>query len=243
MTCQDARRLFDAYADGELDLVHTVAIDEHIGVCRECRQKSTAYADLHRAMQQPELYWQPPDDLIRRVRAVVIPGRIIGGRRALLSGLAAAASIALVFGVLSVRRAPDDALAQEVVSSHVRSLMAAHLFDVASSDQHTVKPWFSGRLDYAPAVRDLREWGYPLAGGRLDYIDGRSVAALVYMHRQHRINLFTWPSESADSAPRALSRNGYNIIHWTHARMTNWVVSDLNAGDLGDFVRQLEATP
>jgi anti-sigma factor RsiW len=139
-------------------------------------------------------------------------------------------------------RTGGDVLAEQVVSSHIRSLMANHLSDVLSSDQHTVKPWFSGRLDFAPVVKNLSGVGFPLMGGRLDYLDNRAVAALVYKHRQHTINLFLWPSSTSDVSPRVSSSKGFNIVHWTQARMTYWAVSDLNAAELTEFARDLRTT-
>ena len=131
-------------------------------------------------------------------------------------------------------------MAQEVTDRHVHSLMAHHLTDVESSNRHQVKPWFNGRIDFAPEVRDLSDHGFPLAGGRLDYIDHRSAAALVYHRALHPINLFIWPSSHPGSrSPRPLSRQGYHLIHWSQGDMTYWAVSDLNERDLMNFIELL----
>jgi anti-sigma factor RsiW len=132
-----------------------------------------------------------------------------------------------------------ESLQQDVVASHVRSLQMEHITDVASSDQHTVKPWFLGKLDYSPPVEDFAAEGFPLIGGRLDYVSHRVAAALVYRHAQHPINLFILPSREAESAPRASADSGYNVLHWTKDGMTFWAISDLNAAELGDFAKLL----
>jgi anti-sigma factor RsiW len=150
----------------------------------------------------------------------------------------------LIFGAVlfQTARRPgiSGVLADQVVSSHIRSLMANHLTDVISSDQHTVKPWFSGKLDFAPVVKDLSSKGFQLVGGRLDYIADRPVAALVYKRRQHSINLFVWPSPQADSSPHTMTIKGYDVVNWTQGHMAYWAVSDLNAAELNDFAHHMQ---
>ena len=154
------------------------------------------------------------------------------------TGLAAAAAIALVAvgsWQLGASHAAAGALEQEVLASHVRSLMPGHLSDVISTDQHTVKPWFNGRLDFSPPVHDFAGRGYPLLGGRLDYVGGRPVAALAYGRRRHIVSVYVWPSDHAAPVVAGPDRNGYHLIHWATPVFTWWVVSDIGAAELSDF--------
>jgi len=139
------------------------------------------------------------------------------------------------------RPSSSERIADDIASAHIRSLMPGHLTDVPSSEQHTVKPWFAGKLDFSPAVVDLSGEGFPLVGGRLDYAAGRPVAALVYRRQAHLINLFVWPSSStSEVAATADVRQGYNLLHWARGQTNYWVISDLNAAELGQFARLVQ---
>jgi len=158
-------------------------------------------------------------------------------------GSAFACGLLAVLAFLLVNPLPaDDPVVREVVASHVRSLMVAHLSDVASTDQHTVKPWFNGKLDFSPPVEDLAASGFPLAGGRLDYVNQRPVAALIYHRHQHTINVFVWPASGpVVQKPTRLSRQGYNLESWRKDGMQFWAVSDLNDRELTEFASLLGA--
>jgi anti-sigma factor RsiW len=181
-----------------------------------------------------ELRFHPPAP-----RARVRPPLLFAGAAALAT--AACITICLLSFQLGRVSQADDTLANEVVSSHVRSLMASHLSDVISTDQHTVKPWFEGKLDFGPVVKDFAAQNFALTGGRLDYIGERAVAALVYKHGKHFVNVFEWPAPGGDSAPKLRSQRGFQIFSWQKNGLVFWLVSDVNAADLQEFAGMLAA--
>jgi anti-sigma factor RsiW len=240
VSCQSMHDLLHAYTDGELDLVHTLEMEQHLDGCPACVRACDEIRALRAALQAGLPRFELPGTLQPRVRAALRQGE----RRSRLPRLAAlAASLAvLALGLAAaflLYQSPStrDRLVQEVISSHIRSQMAEHLLDVPSSDRHTVKPWFQGKLDFSPTVPDLSADGFVLAGGRLDYLNGRTVAALVYRRRQHVINLLTWPTKDADMRPQSESRQGYHVVHLRQGGTSWWAVSDLNAEELMEFAR------
>jgi anti-sigma factor RsiW len=250
LDCRETQTLIHGYVDGELDLIKSLEIEQHIQECSGCAQTHTSLQAVRVAIQGSSLYFQTPPGLAQRIQSSV--RRATQEERAPRARpwrlLAVAASLALImaagWGLVRVlpARSADELLTQELVASHVRSqMLPSHRFDVASSDPHTVKPWFEGKLDFSPAVTDLAGQGFPLIGGRLDYLHNRPVAALVYQRRKHSINLFIWPSTSgAEGTPTTGTRQGYHLIRWTQSGMTHWAVSDLNFPELHEFVRLLQ---
>jgi anti-sigma factor RsiW len=234
VNCARARELLHPHADGELDIPATLDLERHLEHCPDCAAAGDRLRDL-RATLATAPYYKAPIDLDRQIRAAIgLPTRApqrnlrrILTPLALAAGLLLAAALPLVIARYRSSHA-DDPLARELAAAHVRSLMADHLLDVPSTDRHTVKPWFAGRLDFSPDVRDLADRGFPLAGGRLDYINGRPVAALVYRRGKHVINCFTWPAPpgAPDTPPTVMSAQSYSIVHFTHAGLTTYAISD-----------------
>lgn len=249
MNCNDAQNLINGYVDGELDLVRNLKIEHHLQECALCTQGYNNHQVLRNRIKNGSLYFRAPVDLERRIQTSLRKAtRAVGRPRALpkwwfniVAPMAAAAVVVLALVPFLRGPSADDLLAGEVVSSHVRSLMASHLADVPSSDQHTVKPWFAGKLNFSPRVEDFAEEGFPLIGGRLDYLDSRPVAALIYRRNKHLINLFIWPSGAdSDVRVKTVSRQGYDLFYWTKSGMTYWVASDLNSTELQEFVQLVQ---
>jgi anti-sigma factor (TIGR02949 family) len=247
MSCSQAQWLH-GYFDGELDAVRAAEFEAHLQACPSCSRSLAAQQALRGALAAADLYAKAPASLRARVRAGLPRfGSAAAPRPVLWRGLAAAASLLLAFGLWRAVPAwrgdiADRERARQVLDAHLRSLQLTHLTDVASTDQHTVKPWFVGKLDFAPEVVDLAKDGFPLVGGRLDVVGARSVAALVYARRKHVVNVFVWPSEDPDEAPRSGAERGYTWIRWTRRGMAFWAVSDVAAADLEEFVRLLSAS-
>ena len=250
MQCTEAQRFVPAYLDGELDPAKCVEIEQHLENCAGCRQVYESEQALKAAFKTDGLYFPAPPGLQTRVmRSLPQEKPSVGNRRwkwdRAAYGFALSVALFLLAAFLIYRPAPvpqSDVLAQEVLSSHIRSLMAAHLFDVRSTDKHTVKPWFDGKIDYAPIVEDLTPQGFPLIGGRLDYLDERPVAALIYGRQKHIINLYLWPApKEPDAAMKLVTLRGYNLWHWAKSGTVYWAVSDLNSSELQEFARRLQA--
>jgi anti-sigma factor RsiW len=233
-----------AYVDNELSPERSLEVRAHLASCTQCRHIYENVRALRAVLQRTLRPAEPSANFLRRLRQSVRradPARFHrrAGRVAWAAGplLAAGLAVAVVSPVL---RAPGADLTGDVLEAHLRSLQASHLTDVASSDRHTVKPWFQGKLPFSIPVADFREQGFALEGGRLDYVGGRPVAALVYRARQHVINVLVWADPgAADSAPRAESRNGIHAVHWTGSGMTFWVVSELGEDELQRLVALL----
>jgi len=242
MTCQEARLLLMAYQDDELSPADTLHVEEHLETCEACRAAHAEAQTLSQLLRDPELYAQPSDELASRIQFAIRQQQKTAATPLLIWSAVAAVFIAAIsIAVFLNRPVPPDLIASEVIDSHVRSLQPGHLIDVPSSDRHTVKPWFQGKLDFSPPVPDLSAQGWTLVGGRLDYIDRHPAAALVYQRGKHECNVYLWPNAGGNS--RALSQSadrGYQVIHGSNASLNYWIVSDLNLAELRDFAKAWE---
>ena len=270
MNCEEATKLMDGYLDGELDPITSQTIERHLRECPNCDQAYKTHGSLIRVIGNAAPYYKAPAELRERIQSSLReemvaqpmrnfrrdvqplfprrqqePRTILFGTPWSWLGLAAAIVFAAIIAwnlFPGFQRADaEQFLATQLIASHVRSLMANHLTDVASSDQHTVKPWLDVKLDFAPPVVDLANEGFPLIGGRLDYLDNRPVAALVYQRRKHFINLFVWPkTPGTTETEKAITRQGYHLHRWMDSDFNYWAVSDVNEADVDAFKKVFE---
>jgi anti-sigma factor RsiW len=258
MECDRASALLHPLIDGELGLLGRQRLLRHVARCGGCAGRLSDLQALQTALRTKLQYHRAPPALAARIGAAIArespslapARRHLSGRRGgvpagfgLAGGLVgAAAGVALTLLVTGAPIRPGGDMVSAVLDSHVRSLLPNHLTDVVTSDRHTVKPWLSSRVDVSPPVRDLAEEGFPLIGGRVDYVDGHQVGAVVYRHDRHIINLLAWSSPGkADEGLKTLSRQGFNLITWRKGGVTFWAVSDLEAAELRKFALAIAA--
>lgn len=249
MNCQETEALLHGYVDNELDVAKALQVEQHLADCHKCSAAYRELRELRKAISAYSHYYEPPEGIEKRIRRAlvkkernhVLPYLTTWGWQKFGIACTVLAVAALILIPLFNKPSSDDTVMREIISGHVRSLMVDHLTDVPSSDQHTVKPWFNGKLDFSPEVRDFSSEGYTLIGGRLDYVDGKPAAALVYQRRKHFINLFIWRSASEVDIPeKLLTQQGYNLARWTRSGITYWAISDINMLDLQDFVQAVQ---
>ena len=253
MTCDQCRELLDAYLDGELPSDEEAAVREHIASCAECASEHGRLVAVSRKIGETLVKYPAPDVLKARIRvALAQPGpltpdvpvaRAISTGRLSLGGVGIAAASAIITFAIVRGVAPNRSPTDEIVSSHIRALMPGHLTDVSSTNQHNVKPWFNGRVDLSPPVPNLDSLGFPLIGGRLDYVQNRTVPVVVYGRRQHLIDVYSWPDahQGNSSDVSESTRNGYNVIAWHAGGLSLEAVSDLNRLELQQFVKAFNA--
>jgi anti-sigma factor RsiW len=248
--------LVQAELDGELGAAEAAGLAAHRAECPICEAAAVELTQA-RALVRDDLYQPVPEDVRHRVMTALAAARPARPAMAAAApeslgwwhrwwsngasfGLGAACAAALAFLLLMPAMPPG--LTEQVIAGHVRALQPGHLQDVASEDRHTVKPWFDGRIDFAPPVKDLAAERFPLTGGRLDYLDGRPVAALIYQRDKHVIDLFVWPA-AGETPPQSAERQGYNIVHWSQNGMAFWAVSDLETAQLKQFAEDWRRAP
>jgi anti-sigma factor RsiW len=254
MSCSETRRLLDAWVDNELDLRGALEVEEHLGGCAQCAAEERSLRQLQGFARANLTRYEMPPGLDARLRGAlraeagtsdVRPAWPRARRVLRWTAPLLAASVAAIVAVGVLRPTPERGLAESAINAHVRSLLTSHLTDVASSDQHTVKPWFQGKLDYSFPVSDFAAEGFPLAGGRLDYLEETPAAALVYRRGQHVINLFIWPQKKrgGDGSAQRLCMRGYCVHRWSKEGMSYQAVSDLNDAELRKFVELARRDP
>jgi len=246
VACEQSQFVAHAYLDGELDAVRAAEFEKHLAVCSDCAEAIASWDEVRSGIHRTGLREIAPARFKERVYADLHRGResTQQPRRAPYAtwlAVAAAVILALVLGARFIpnreRSGVPPQLVAQVIDAHLRSLQPGHLMDVVSTDQHTVKPWFDGKLDFSPTVQDFADQGFPLQGGRLDVAGGRTVAALVYARRKHIISVLVWPTQDPDAPPQSGSDHGYQWITWRKSGMQYCAVSDVNANDL----QQLES--
>jgi len=244
MTCSETQDWLHAYVDNETTLEQNLGMERHLESCSACRERLQELQSLRLKLQTGATPFHAPEDLKEWVRqqspnpAKAARPAFSWGQWSPAGGLALAGLLVGLIMPAPINPFRTGMMENEVIAAHVRALQANHLMDVVSSNQHTVKPWFNGKIDFAPTVRDFADEGFPLVGGRLDYVDRHPVAALVYRRQQHVINVFIWPeTKKLASAFRESTVRGYHLIHWNRDGMTTWAISDLNAHELNDFMR------
>jgi anti-sigma factor RsiW len=249
MNCTEIRLLLHAQADGELDAANNLELERHLKTCTACAAEKRSLQSLSTALRDGGLNFRAPDSLKQDLRQFVrdLKEEKRGEKTARpvsdqwfwkFLAVGATAFAALLLMLRPAGLSEHDAFLNEVIADHVRSLQVEHITDVVSSDQHTVKPWFDGKIDFAPVVKDFAAQGYPLVGGRLDYLQGRTVAALVYHRNKHLINVFVWPAGKDSPAQTEIVR-GYSIINRDANGLHYCFISDLNAQELGDLAALL----
>ena len=248
MSCERTETVLHVYFDNELDALGAAEFERHLEQCFECNEALQGLKSLRSSIGVSQLYEKTPAAFRKKVLAQVSPARpvIIEPSRRNWQWLAVAATLVLLaygtWRIISLGRVDgfQTTLAAEVIDAHLRSLQPGHLTDVVSTDQHTVKPWFDGKLDFSPPVRDFADQGFPLQGGRLDVVDNHAVAALVYGRRQHLVNDFIWPTNEKDASSRSGSRQGYHWLDWRKNGMEFCAVSDSAASDLSELQSLLD---
>jgi len=246
MTCDEAEILLHALIDGELDAGHAREVEQHVAGCARCTAALADYRAMSKAVAGANLRYTAPLGLRKRIEASLPQPKPLQSRRSVLRGFAmgSAVSALAATGLVAIVLRNDDEqrIESEVVSAHLRSLQAGHLIDVVSTDQHTVKPWFNGKLDVSPPVIDLTAQGFTLIGGRLDYLDARAIGAVVYKRRQHVINLFVAQTGNTErKAAKMETLQGFSVLRWSEQGMNFWAVSDIGADELNEFGAKFEA--
>ena len=252
MTCDDAEILLHALIDGELDASHAREVEAHIETCPRCAAELAAFRQMRETMTKADLRYTAPASLRQRIDAALpkpaAPSNVtpLASRRSVLRGFAMGSAVSALAATLLVavvvRHDDQQMIESEIVSAHLRSLQPNHLIDVVSTDQHTVKPWFNGKLDVSPPVIDLTAQGFTLIGGRLDYVDARPIGAVIYKRRSHIINLFVAQTANTERhAAKISALQGFNIRRWSDRGLNYWAVSDIGSDELNEFGDKFES--